>query len=42
MKAVLLCRQINALFLRALFVISFNLHLFGGFVVVTINAPREF
>ena len=36
------CRQINPLFLRASFVISFNLHLFGEFVVVTINAPREF
>ena len=48
MKAIYLLLQakiycsINPLFLRALFVISFNLHFFGGFVVVTINAPREF
>ena len=47
-KAVYLLLQariycsINLVFLRALFVISFNLYFFGGFVVVTINAPREF
>ena len=34
--------SINLLFLGASFVIFFNLHFFGGFVVVTINAPREF
>ena len=47
LKAVLLLQariycSINPLFLRASFVISFNLPFFGGFVVVTINAPREF
>ena len=48
MKAVYLLLQariycsINLVFFRASFVISFNLHFFGGFVVVTINAPREF
>ena len=48
MKAVYLLLQariycsITPLFLIASFVISFNLHFFGGFVVVTTNTPREF